>query len=67
VSFGACYDSGKHREVVLAESQVARDLRVPGTPTLFVDDQMLTGANGGMPSPEELQKAVDQAIARKGR
>jgi protein-disulfide isomerase len=64
-AFSSCFDSGKFRDRIQKEKDIAYQLRVSATPTIFVGDQMVRGAGGGVPTVEEIGKAIDQAIAKK--
>ena len=43
-AFGACLDGSKYAQRVQAEAAEAQKLGVTGTPTFFVNDKMLVGA-----------------------
>ncbi len=64
--FSACLDSGKYAAGVRAEVDQGRQLGVRGTPSIFVDGQLVSGATG-FPTNEELTAAIDQALAKKGQ
>lgn len=42
--FSSCFDSGKHRKAVEAQSEEGRTLGVSGTPTTFVNGRVVNGA-----------------------
>jgi protein-disulfide isomerase len=64
-AFNTCLSSGKYNSLVLGEKAIAQQLKIPGTPSIFVGDQEVRGAGGGVPTVEEIGKAVDTAIAKK--
>lgn len=43
-TFGQCVEEGRYNNTVSANQQIARQNRVSATPTFFVNDQMLRGA-----------------------
>ncbi len=43
-AFSECLDSGKHAEIVAADTSLARSLGISGTPTFWINGQMLVGA-----------------------
>ena len=58
--FRAALDQGQHRSQVAADVQVASDAGVDGTPTMFVNGEILVGLR-----PVEVIKAkVADALAR---
>jgi protein-disulfide isomerase len=42
VAFNSCFDSGKYAQAVLADERLARSLGVTSTPTLFVNNQLVS-------------------------
>lgn len=43
-AFDACFNSGKHREAVLANTAEGRRFNVQGTPTFFINGDVIPGA-----------------------
>jgi predicted DsbA family dithiol-disulfide isomerase len=43
-AFNACLDSGKYTEFVTQQTNIARNLGVPSTPTFAVNGQAVVGA-----------------------
>ena len=57
--FSACYDGNQHAQVVSAETQSGQQSGVNATPTSFVNDKMIQGAQPF----EQFKAAIDQALA----
>jgi len=64
-AFNSCLDSGKYSSLIQKESATAKELKIPGTPAIFVGNRIVQGASGGVPTTEEIGKVIDQAIAQK--
>jgi len=58
-AFNECLDSGKHAEVVATDASLARSLGISGTPTFWINGQMLVGA---LPF-DALAGAINNALA----
>lgn len=54
-----CLDSGKYAEVVAADASLARSLGISGTPTFWINGQMLVSA---LPFGA-FARAIDNALA----
>jgi protein-disulfide isomerase len=63
--FNASFDSGKYTNFVQQEQATAQQLKIPGTPSIFVGQRLVQGAGGGVPTVAEIGAVVDQAIAQK--
>jgi protein-disulfide isomerase len=62
-ALAACVNSGKMKPLVKADQDYARSLQVRSTPTLFVNNQRLVGAQ-----PEaEIVRTIRQELARVRR
>jgi protein-disulfide isomerase len=59
----ACVDSGKMKPLVKADQEYARSLQVRSTPTLFVNNQRIVGAQ----SEADLVRTIRQELARARR
>ncbi len=59
-AFGACLDGGKYTQRVQTESQEASAKGVTGTPTFFVNDKVLVGAQ----SFSAFKTVIDSALAQ---
>jgi len=42
--FNSCYDSGKHNELIDADSTLGSEIGVSGTPTFYINGQQMVGA-----------------------
>lgn len=63
--FREALTSGKYTQHVKNENAAARKMGVAGTPTLMVEGEIIKGANGGLPTNEELAAAIERATAGK--
>ena len=63
--FNASFDSGKYNDLVQQERATATQLKIPGTPSIFVGERLVEGAGGGVPTVAEIGALVDQALAQK--
>jgi protein-disulfide isomerase len=59
----ACVDSGKMRPLVKADQEYARSLQVRSTPTLFINNRRIVGAQ----SEAEIVRTIRQELARVRR
>lgn len=59
----ACVDSGKMRPLVKADQEYARSLQVRSTPTLFVNNRRIVGAQ----SEADIVRTIRQELARVRR
>ena len=64
--FRSCLDSGRYTGAVKAEAREADAAGVRSTPTIIVDGVVVKGGKG-VPTAEELNAAIDGALAKKGR
>ncbi len=60
-AFATCLDSGKFAAQVEADMKVGAEAGVEGTPVFIINGQLISGSR----SPEEFQKIIDQAAAKK--
>ncbi len=60
--FDKCLDSGKHKDQIQADIAAGSAAGVNGTPALFINGRFISGA---VPF-SEIQKVVDDELARKG-
>jgi protein-disulfide isomerase len=60
-AFGKCYDDNKYADVVAQETAGARGAGVNATPTVFVGEQMIQGAQPFA----VFQAAIDSALAAR--
>ncbi len=63
--FNASFDSHKYNNMIQQERATANQLQIPGTPSLFVGEQLVQGAGGGVPTTQEIGALIDQATAQK--
>jgi len=59
----ACVDSGKMQPLVKADQEYARSLQVRSTPTLFINNRRIVGAQ----SEAEIVRTIRQELARVRR
>ena len=59
----ACVDSGKMQPLVEADQQYGRSLRVRSTPTMFINNQRIVGAQ----SEADIVRTIRQELARVRR
>ena len=63
--FNASFDSGKYANLIEQEHTIATQLKIPGTPSIFVGERLVQGAGGGVPTVAEIGAVIDQAAAQK--
>jgi len=61
VTFNACFESGRYMAEIDADYQLGTQMGVQGTPSVFVNGELLTP--GYIPSVEVIQQAVEAALA----
>jgi protein-disulfide isomerase len=61
-AFDACLESGKHSASVQADFVAGRDAGVAGTPALFVNGRLISGAARA----ETIQDVIDEELSRAG-
>jgi protein-disulfide isomerase len=59
-AFSQCLDSHKHRAAVAADVEIGSKLGVTGTPTFFINGQMVVGNQ----PPAEFQRIVERELGR---
>ncbi len=57
-TFAECWDSGRHRNELMAFIREAKEIGVSGTPTFLVNEQLVVGDR-----PDLLRQTIDDAIA----
>ena len=65
--FTSCYDSGKYADLVKQETQTASSLGIRSTPTIFVNGQLVSGAqpfeySGVDPNVTPLKPIIENAL-----
>jgi protein-disulfide isomerase len=63
--FNASFDSHKYATMIQQERSTANQLKIPGTPSVFVGERLVPGTGGGVPTAEDIGAMVDQALAQK--
>ena len=63
--FNASFDSHKYANLIQQEEATAKQLKVPGTPSIFVGERLVEGAGGGVPTAAEIGAMIDQAASQK--
>ena len=58
--FNSCLDSGKYKQEVLDETAAGRSYGVSGTPTVFVNGQIIVGAQPA----QQFEQAIDVALKK---
>lgn len=67
VDVGQCVEEGRYLDWATATTEAAAaELDRLSTPTVLVDGERVTGADGGYPSPDDLRAAVDAALDAQG-
>jgi protein-disulfide isomerase len=61
-AFGACLDSGKYKDEVVADHEAGEAVGVSGTPAFFVNGRFL---NGALPF-DQFKEAIDGELKAKG-
>lgn len=61
--FDECLDSGKYTAEVQKDLEAGKKVGVSGTPTFFINGQMISGAQ----PKEAFQEIIDQALKEKGK
>lgn len=59
--FNACFDANKYEEDIQADFELGKNMGVSGTPTVFVNGE-LVGQPGKIATYEEIAQAVEQAL-----
>jgi protein-disulfide isomerase len=60
-SFNACFEENRYRDEIEADLRAGRALNVSGTPTVFVNGEMLTP--GRVPSYQDVRQAIEAALS----
>jgi len=64
-AFNACFSANKYQDKINEDFAAGQKAGVSGTPSVFVDGTQVTP--GFIPSYEEMQKAIDAALAAKNK
>lgn len=59
-AFGECLDENRFREFVLAQTQRASEIGLQGTPTFFINDEVVPG----LLEYEQMQEVIEQELAQ---
>ena len=63
--FTPCFEENRYRDEIQADFDLGTEMGVSGTPSVFVDGVLLTP--GFVPGFEEVQQAVEAALAQAGQ
>ena len=64
-SFTACFEENRYQDQIQADLNLAAEMGVSGTPSVFVNGQQVTP--GHIPSFEDIQQAVEAALDQANR